>query len=730
MRLNLSGNSIEPGTPNHIERLENLQMDFGPSELDALPVGLKTPTSNVRSQYNTPGSVEVRTKQNNLELLKQQISSVRADLSTPSKLNSQNQATASEIITKLAGMLDSYEKVASEYESLLKQSIMAKKAGKLDGNISRMQDEVSALNKDKSNLQSELDQVRANLYSEMQSKELFKKRLESQEQAILQLQQRLQVEEKARLNLEEENQRLKYDNTKVRTELDIEMNMEEEQRRRSLEHENQIRELRARFEADLHQRKLQIADLQNEVALLKQTENILEEELKSRSTRPVQAIPQDEFEWNRENRKLSEQVSQFRRQAEEYQKLYEETASAKQRAEDSYRKELETFKQLRQETISDSETENIRRQYEQKLSEVAEKLRQAKAENDELSWSAKSANSDAESLKGIVSELELRIQDKDKRMSGLSERVQELEKRVLDESDASRETLSELESSKRALEDNVRRLSEELAESRISLNGPNEHVINLKRRVALIEREKELLEDQLRNARLSAYSHGEFQTFSSFIQGLKRHIDGEILSLDPMRMSFSDVVRAKEMVDVLMKVTDDVRIKVLTHLSQVENVIKQRQAPSPFPETVKIERVRNYDISDAELRRRLEFSNAEQSSRYLQEPLGVVNTKIFNKSADVPSRSYGKPNASLVTADSVTNYMRPLPSHQAFPVHPSSTRQILKVQEPIRCNLCHEYGHDSLSCTDYLSGTECDDLVLNDLRSNLRNNRLYNVTAR
>lgn len=721
---------MEPGTPNHIERLENLQMDFGPTELDVLPVGLKTPTSNVRSQYNTPGSVEIRAKQNDLELLKQQISSVRADLSTPSKLNLQNQDTASGIVTRLAGMLESYEKVASEYESLLKQSIMAKKAGKLDGSISRMQDEVSALNKDKSNLQSELDQVRANLYNEMQSKEHFKKSLESQEQTILQLQKRLQAEEKARLSLEEENQRLKYDNTKVRTELDIEMTMEEEQRRRSVEHENQIRELRARFEADLHQRKLQIADLQNEVELLKQTEKILEEELKSRSARPAQAIPQDESELHRENRKLSEQVAQFRRQAEEYQKLYEETASAKQRAEDSYRKELETFKQLRQETMSDSETENIRRQYEQKLSEVAEKLRQAKAENDELSWSAKSAKSDAESLKGIVSEFEARIQDKDKRMLGLSERIQELEKRVLDESGASRETLSELESSKRALEDNVRRLSEELAEARISLNGPNEQVVNLKRRVALIEREKELLEEQLRNARLSAYSRGEFQTFSSFIQGLKRHIDGEILSLDPMRMSFSDVVRAKEMVDVLMKVTDDVRIKVLTHLSQVENVIKQRQAPSAFPETVKIERVRNYDISDAELRRRLEFSNSEQSSRYLKEPLGVVNTKIFNKSVDVPSRSYGKPNASLVTADSVSNYMRPLPSQQAFPVHPSSTRQILKVQEPVRCNLCHEYGHDSLSCTDYLSGTESDDLVLNDLRSNLRNNRLYNVTAR
>lgn len=685
--------------------------------MDHLPIGLKTPTSNIKSQSFTPVSSESKDKQNDLVSLKEQIASVRAEL----QLSSANQETVTDIVSKLNSLLDTYEKVAAEYEALLKQSIMAKKAGKLDGSINRLEVE-------KNQLSAELERMRTELYNEIQSKEQLKMRLDAQEASSSQIQQRLHSEERARLALEEENQRLRFENTKAKTELDVEHTLEEEQRRRAIEHDNQIRELKLRYDAELHQKKLQVADLQNEVALLKQTEKILEEELKSRTSR---IPPQDESELQRENRLLTEQVAQYRRQSEEYRKRYDDLYSAKQLEEDSYRKEIEAIKQRHAEAGA--------RIDEQQLADLNEKLRKARSENEELSRSLKTARNEADRLVAQVSELESRVHDKDKRIVRLAEHVRELEQRVLEE--------STVKTHSQDLENEVKLLSEQLADARIRLNAPNEQVNNLKRKISLIEREKELLEEQLRHARVAAVSQNDPHTFSGFIQSLKRHIDTEVLSLEPMKMTLSDVIRSKEIVDILTNVTEDVRIKVLSHLGQVEEVIRQRQptvrpsfpAEPRAPETVKIDRSRNFELVDGDVRRRLDFRADTQdpatSSRYLREPLGVVNTSIFSKNFETErSATAAAPPASLVSAGSngpISDYLRPLPTQPSYGTQYS--RQNLKVQEPMRCNLCHEYGHDSLSCTDYLSSSENDDAVLNDLRNNLRINRssrFYNIGSR
>ncbi len=724
VRLNLSGTEVTPSTPTHIDKIENFEMDLSAVKefsqpFDQLPIGLKTPTANIRSQSHTPASAELKVKQNDLMSLKEQISAVRSHLNNQPS----NQEAVSNVVSKLTSMLDSYEKVAGEYESLLKQSIMAKKAGKLDGSINRLEVEVSDLSREKTHLFSEIERLRSELHSEIQSKEQFKHRLESQEALFNQLHQRLQTEERSRLALEEENQRLRFENTKTKTELDIEHAMEEEQRRRSAEHDAQIREMRVRFEAELHQKKLQVADLQNEVALLKQTEKILEEELKNRSSR---LAAQDESELQRENRQLVEQVSQYRHQAEEYRKKYEEVIASKARAEDSFRAELEAFKQLRDQIAPRSDAHHA--------IELNEKLSKYRSENQELSRCLDSANNEIDRLTALSNELELRLHEKEKRISGLSERIQELEKRVLEDSIAQRNSPN--------LEHEVKLLNDQLSEARIRLNTPNDQVHALKRKVTLIEREKELLEEQLRNARVTVYSQGELQTFSGFIQSLKRHIESEILGLEPMKMTLSDVIRAKEIVDILIRVTEDVRLKVLSHLGQVEDVIKQRHpsakpsiAPeATAPETVKIDRVNRFGLNDSDLRKRLDFhgGNSTSSARCLPEPLGVVNTSLFSKTFDSETRT-PTASASLATAAGLTgsfsDYLRPLPSQPPLSSQ-SSSKQPFKVHEPLRCNLCHDYGHDSLSCTDYLSGTESDDIVLNDLRNNLRNRRYYNVSSR
>jgi chromosome segregation ATPase len=689
-------------------------------DFSQIPVGVKTPISNVKFQASTPASSDIKMKQNDLSSLKEQISSVRSDL----QYHTRNQEDIDIVVSKLTVMLDSCEKVAVEYESILKQSVMAKKAGKLDGSISRLEIEVAELNREKNHLMNELERLRSDLRFEIQTKEQFEQRIENQEASLSQLSQRLDSEERARLTLERENQRLKFENTKTKTELDIEHTLEEDQHLRAIEHGNQIREMKARFETDLHQKKLQIADLQNEVALMKQTESILEEELKGRSSR---TIINDESELQNENRKLIEQVTQYRRQCDDYRKKYDDIYESKLRAEESFRAELEAFKQLKQQVAPPHQP-----------SELSEKPINYLSENQELLNNLEASKKEIARLNSLSTELECRIHEKEKRIFGLSDRIQELEKRVLVD--------SALQRTSQDLENEVRILNEQLSDAKIRFGATNEQVNILKRKVALIEREKELLEEQLRNARVTVYSQGELQTFTGFIQSLKRHVDAEILSLEPMRMTMSDVIRAKEIVDILMKVTEDVRLKVLTHLGQVEDVIKQRQpaarpvltSDSVAPETVKIDRSYNFDLNDTELRKRLDFrsvnpnTSTSASARYLSEPLGVVNTSLFSKNFESERRV--APSASMVTTSlngSISDYLRPLPSHQSSSAHP--VKSTLKVNAPVRCSLCHDYGHDSLGCTDYLSGSESDDIVLNDFRNNLKNNRnrrLYNISSR
>ena len=56
-----------------------------------------------------------------------------------------------------------------------------------------------------------------------------------------------------------------------------------------------------------------------------------------------------------------------------------------------------------------------------------------------------------------------------------------------------------------------------------------------------------------------------------------------------------------------------------------------------------------------------------------------------------------------------------------------STASLVRAHEPVRCNLCQEYGHDALSCPDYLSGTESfsEDLFLKDVRNSKLNNSRF-----
>ena len=69
------------------------------------------------------------------------------------------------------------------------------------------------------------------------------------------------------------------------------------------------------------------------------------------------------------------------------------------------------------------------------------------------------------------------------------------------------------------------------------------------------------------------------------------------------------------------------------------------------------------------------------------------------------------------------------PTTSSITGYPSSSN-VLRAQELSRCNLCQEYGHDALSCPDYLSGAESfsEDNFLKDMRNSKYSSRLSERT--
>lgn len=751
------------GTPNHLDKIENLQMDFSAvkdiSDSFGTPSGLKTPTANVKSQQNTPATNELKSAQNDIFRLRDQIISIKNDLKSDSS-HGNNRETVDLIVNKLSGMLETYEQVSSQYENQLKQFLMARKASKLDSPtnsdelVNRFNQEKLQLLNDCEKLRSEYEKVRSDLFNEIKENDQLKVSFNSLEEEMTRLRNKMSQQE-------EELQNSRYENSRTRTELEIELVMEEEQRKRSLEHENEIKQLKTRHGEELKQKKLLISDLQNEVAFLKQSEKVLEEELNSRRYRVDQQ--QTEVTGGHEDmKKMSEELFIAKRQAEEFKRLWEDAQASKMRSEEYYRGEVE---RVRKESLDNDQFDELKRD----LKEIGGRLKQTRADNEELTWALETSRKESERLNILIEEQAHKVGEKDKRLSAFSERIKELENREL----RSRET--------EGLETEIKRLSIELGEERMKSAGPIEQVIALKRKISLIEREKELLEEQVRTVRLSAYSQGEFQTFSTFIQGLKRHVEAEILSIEPLKLTLQDVVRAKEMVDILLKVTEDVRVKVLNHLSQVEEVIKSRfthqetvpiasqftnssnsnsalssstsSATSSYNssinngfhnpqnldiETVKIERVRNYDSNSlADLKRRIDFRAAtvEQENRTLKEPLGVTSvpsasnhfsTRTSQRSSDYDLENRMNNFRSLV---SDLRSRQAVQQQQQMPIR-SYSNNMIRAHEPVRCNLCQEYGHDALSCPDYLSGTESfsEDLFLKDVRNSKYSSRFSERT--
>jgi hypothetical protein len=792
-------------TPNHLDKIENLQMDFSAvkdiSDSLGAPSGLKTPTANVKSQQNTPATNELKSAQNDIFRLRDQIMSIKNDLKSNSG-NGTNRETVDAIVNKLSGMLETYEQVSNQYENQLKQFLMARKASKLDSSsnsddlVNKFNQEKAQLLNDCEKLRSEYEKVRNDLYNEIKENDQFKARFNSLEEELVRLRNKMNQQE-------EELQNSRYENARTRTELEIELAMEDEQRKRSIEHENEIKILKGRHDEELKQKKLLISDLQNEVAFLKQSEKVLEEELNSRRYRLDRGEQQGGEGYSQdEMRKLSDELYLSKKQADEFKRLWEDAQASKMRSEEYYRGEVE---RVRKESIENDQFDELKRD----LKELGGRLKQTRADNEELTWALETSRKESERLSNLIEEQAQKLNEKDKKLSSFSERIKELESREL----RYRET--------EGLEAEIKRLSMELGEEKMKSAGPIEQVMALKRKIALIEREKELLEEQVRTVRLSAFSKGEFQTFSTFIQGLKRHIEAEILSIDPLKLTLQDVVRAKEMVDILLKVTEDVRVKVLNHLSQVEEVIKSRfsyQETSPISngssqhvsgnsqqvngnsqyvngnsqyvngnstatfssigsssninsngsnnfynhpqnlevETVKIERVKNYDSNSlADLKRRIDFRSAEQENRTLKEPLGVTSipsasnlrtiqqqrstdydlenrmNNFRNLVSDLRSRQSQQSQQSRQSQQSQQQSQQSQQQQQQqHNPSRSYSNNFIRAHEPIRCNLCQEYGHDSLSCPDYLSGTESfsEDLFLKDVRNSKYSSRFSERT--
>lgn len=785
---------IPSGTPNHIDRIDNLKMDFSAVKdisdtfgKDEHP-GLKTPTANVKSQMNTPSSTELKISQTDMTRLRDEILSVKRDLEQTQTSGQQfsspigaNQGVINSIVSKLSNMLEMYEQVAAQYEVQLKQFLMAKKASKMDSSINnsnntaRLEEEIGMLLKEKEGLFNEFDRNRNQLYEEIQRNEQYKERLRALEHDNSEYQRLLQEKD-------EIMRELSFERTKVKTEIDIEHTMEEEHKRRVREQERQyeklISDLKSRHELELHQKKLQAADLQNEIAFLKQSEKVLEEELNNRRSR----TSKDESDIIAENRKLHDETFSLSKQMIELKKSLEESQLAKQRTEEKLA-EMTEHEAL-----------------------VNDRYKQVRSDNDELKWALDSSKKEIDRLTGLLQEQAQSLSEKDKKVESFSERIRDLEKSQVQE-----------------YEQEIKRLNSLLSEEKIRGSGPLEQVVQLKRKISLIEREKELLEEQLKMKRLSAYSQGEFQTFSSFVQGLKRHIEAEILSIEPMRLTLADVIKSREMVEILIKVTEDVRIRVLKHLAQVEDVIKSRTtgfnltddrssllskpgiSQQPYQqyqsqsqsqsqsqdvgsqvETVKIERIRNFDIPaqvPSNSIRRLEFSS---DSRYLREPLGVTGSlqnrsdeiggsgssgelenrvnNFRNLVSDMKTRSsvpiagssssassnnnnhssgftsnynYNtngtNGNAGITGNTGSYNYNTSIPyssrsgnlNTQKSTTSTSSYYNrngniVQKAQEPVRCTLCNEIGHDALNCPDYLTFDSSEDVLLNDMRSNFR----------
>ena len=429
---------------------------------------------------------------------------------------------------------------------------MARKASKLDSSssddlVNRLNQEKSQLLNELENIRTEYEKVRNNLYTEIKENDSLKGRFMDLEDEI----SRIKIE--ASQKEEEFQQKLKYENDRNRTESEIESVLEAEQRKRTAEHEKELSSIKMRHDEEIRQKKLLIADLQNEVAFLKQSEKVLEEELNSRRYSSSSNSGSGRSDEN------SEELFNAKRQVEEFKRLWEDAQAAKMRSEEYYRGEIE---RARKEAIS-SENEQFE-ELKRDLKELGGRLKQTRADNEELAWALETSRKECERLNGLIEEQAQKLSERERKLLSFSERIQQLESRELESREAD------------GLQAEIRRLKIEIGEEKAKATGPLEQINSLKRKILLIEREKELLEEQVRTGRLSAYSQGEFQTFSSFIQGLKRHIEAEILSIEPLKLTLQDVVRAKEMVDILLKVTEDVRIKVLTHLSQVEDVIRSR----------------------------------------------------------------------------------------------------------------------------------------------------------
>ena len=769
-------------TPNHLDRIENLQMDFSAvkdisdsfGNGDSTAAILKTPTSNVKSQNGTPATNELKSTQNEIYRLRDQIMSIKSDL------GSGNRDKIDQVVNKLSGMLETYEQVSNQYENQLKQFLMARKASKLDSSssddlVNRLNQEKSQLLNELENIRTEYEKVRNNLYTEIKENDSLKGRFMDLEDEI----SRIKIE--ASQKEEEFQQKLKYENDRNRTESEIESVLEAEQRKRTAEHEKELSSIKMRHDEEIRQKKLLIADLQNEVAFLKQSEKVLEEELNSRRYSSSSNSGSGRSDEN------SEELFNAKRQVEEFKRLWEDAQAAKMRSEEYYRGEIE---RARKEAIS-SENEQFE-ELKRDLKELGGRLKQTRADNEELAWALETSRKECERLNGLIEEQAQKLSERERKLLSFSERIQQLESRELESREAD------------GLQAEIRRLKIEIGEEKAKATGPLEQINSLKRKILLIEREKELLEEQVRTGRLSAYSQGEFQTFSSFIQGLKRHIEAEILSIEPLKLTLQDVVRAKEMVDILLKVTEDVRIKVLTHLSQVEDVIRSRfsqnteesirsssrlsqnasEPQSMEIETVKIERVRNFDPNNlSDLKRRIDFrpepepQNESVPMRTLREPLGITSIpgtstisrnlgrsgsndydldnridNFRNTVTEMRLRSLNgnglrstSSNINTNSAGFTTSNNNPSQSQsQSVYAHNPSGAQsnyntstsrsytsgLVRAHEPIRCNLCQEYGHDALTCPDYLSGTESfsEDVFLRDLRNSKFNSRFSERT--
>lgn len=757
----------ETATPDHLDKIENYQMDFSAVKdisdsfgSDSIPSGLRTPTAFVKSQNSTPQTNELKSAQNDMLRLRDQIIAIKSDLNSSDPSNSvKNRENIDVIVNKLSGMLESYEQVSSQYENQLKQFLLSRKASKMDYTSGRLEEDLSRLNQEKKDLLSELDKVRNELYREIQQNDNLKNQFIDMEKELTSLRDKISEQE---MDLQKAN----FENNRVRTELDVEMTMEDERRKRALDHENELKSIKLRHDEELKQKKILISDLQNEVAFLKQSEKVLEEELNSRRFRLSQTSDSPRGGSTEEASKLADELYAAKRQIEELKKLWENSQNSKMRSEEYYRSEIE---RIRADSSKSDEYEELQRD----LKEITGRLKQTRADNEELAWALETSRKETERLNALISEQAEKLQERDKKLSVFSDRIRDLESREIQ--------CQEID----VLQESVKKLTVELEDEKIRSSVPLEQVSSLKRKVSLIEREKELLEEHIRTYRLAAYSQGEFQTFSSFIQGLKRHVESEILGIEPMKLTLQDVVRAKEMIDILLKVTDDVRVKVLNHLSQVEDVLRSRTSFSrpentmdsnevSVAETVKIDRFRNYDNSNlSDLKKRIDFrsdqsaldrprtneysrpfnpaDNYRTSSemRTLREPLGVTSipgasnglsrsrasaddfgnsTNLENRMNNFRSLVSDLKSRQPISAPSTSQ----LPSQSHYHHQKYSSNNLVRAHEPIRCNLCQEYGHDALSCPDYLSGADTfsEDLFLRDVRNSKFNSARFTERTR